>query len=73
MGSIAAPGVGRNRISLMSVIEASIVTRSSTRLFWQDWTTSREIQNRLFLALVAATVGISLSDWLFFGVIFHGD
>ncbi|HEX9128246.1 MAG TPA: hypothetical protein VF850_03715, partial [Gemmatimonadaceae bacterium] len=27
----------------------------------------------LFLALVAATVGISLSDWLFFGVIFHGD
>jgi hypothetical protein len=28
---------------------------------------------RLFLALVAATVGISLSDWLFFGVIFHGD
>jgi len=28
---------------------------------------------RLFLALVAATVGISLSDWLFFGVIFHAD
>jgi hypothetical protein len=28
---------------------------------------------RFFLALVAATVGISLSDWLFFGVIFHGD
>jgi hypothetical protein len=28
---------------------------------------------RLFLALIAATVGISLSDWLFFGVIFHGD
>ena len=28
---------------------------------------------RFFLALIAATVGISLSDWLFFGVIFHGD
>lgn len=28
---------------------------------------------RFFLALMAATVGISLSDWLFFGVIFHGD
>jgi hypothetical protein len=28
---------------------------------------------RFFLALVAATVGISLTDWLFFGVIFHGD
>ena len=28
---------------------------------------------RFFLALVAATVGISLSDWLFFGVTFHGD
>ena len=28
---------------------------------------------RLFLALVAATAGISLSDWLFFGVVFHGD
>lgn len=28
---------------------------------------------RLFLAVIAATVGISLSDWLFFGVIFHGD
>jgi len=28
---------------------------------------------RLFLALIAATVGISLSDWLFFGVIFHDE
>lgn len=28
---------------------------------------------RFVLALIAATVGISLSDWLFFGVIFHGD
>jgi Protein of unknown function (DUF1761) len=28
---------------------------------------------RLFLALIAASVGISLSDWLFFGVIFHDE
>ena len=28
---------------------------------------------RLFLALIAATAGISLSDWLFFGVIFHDE
>ncbi|MGH7484765.1 MAG: DUF1761 family protein [Gemmatimonadaceae bacterium] len=28
---------------------------------------------RLLLAIIAATVGISLTDWLFFGVIFHDD
>ena len=42
-------------------------------IFWRDWTTSRESQMRLFLALIAATAGISLSDWLFFGVIFHDE